>query len=137
MVDHRRVAAGVTEALQDAIEFDYCRMVISVNDENEGVSFELRAHFEVCETCNGRGAVVNPSIDEQGLTQEDFDQDPDFREEYCQGRYDIPCPECKGRNVVLVPDEKNDPAALEAYQRIVEGAVDSVRERMHEREMGY
>lgn len=137
MTDHRRVAAAIAEELRDKIEFDDCRMIISVNDEDEGVSYELHAHFDVCDTCGGRGSVVNPSIDEQGLTQEDFDEDPDFREEYCRGRYDILCPECKGRRVILVPDETNDPAALKAYQDMIQGAADYAREREYERKMGY
>lgn len=137
MADHRRIAATVKGWLADRIHYDYCSMRIKVDDEDADKEYILHAHFDVCGTCDGRGSVVNPSIDERGLTQEDFDEDPDFRVEYCRGRYDVPCPECAGRNVVLVPDDENDPAALEAYQRIVEGAWQGAAEEAREREMGY
>lgn len=58
--------------------------------------------FEVCPRCEGRGKIVNPSIDGHGLSQEDFDQDPDFEEAYFAGRYDIACTECRGLRVVDV-----------------------------------
>lgn len=54
----------------------------------------------VCPVCRGEGHHVNPSIDEGGLTAEDFAEDPDFEEAYFSGRYDVPCVECGGANVV-------------------------------------
>ena len=138
MPDHRRVAAEVAFSLQNAnITPDHCTRTITFYDEENGAKYKLHASYEVCGTCDGRGRIVNPSIDEHGLTQEDFDEDPDFREDYCRGTYDVTCPECNGIRVVLVPDEDNDPAALEAYRRILSGLEDYVRERLHEREMGY
>ena len=54
----------------------------------------------VCPVCNGEGKTVNPSIDAGGLTREDFDEDPDFREDYMSGMYDITCRACNGQRVV-------------------------------------
>lgn len=79
----------------------------------------LPAKYEVCPTCRGNGKHVNPAIDGNGLTQEDFDeQGPDFREDYMSGVYDVTCQECKGLRVVLVPDREQLTAEqLEAYEK--------------------
>ena len=71
----------------------------------------------VCPRCSGEGKIVNPAIDGNGLSREDFDEDPDFREDYMSGLYDVVCPECNGRNVVLVVDESlSDPELLSKYE---------------------
>lgn len=75
-----------------------------VEDDN-GEEHELPTVWAVCPTCNGEGKHTNPSIDCGGLTREDFDEDPDFADEYKAGRYDVTCYGCKGRRVVKVVDE--------------------------------
>lgn len=67
-------------------------------------TLSLPAKYEVCESCRGEGKHVNPAIDGNGLSQEDFDQDPDFEEAYFSGVYDIQCLECKGARVVAKLD---------------------------------
>lgn len=59
-------------------------------------------HWEVCDLCDGRGTVINPSIDANGLTGEDFAEDPDFATDYFNGTYDVQCPRCAGRTTVPV-----------------------------------
>lgn len=56
--------------------------------------------YQICPVCDGEGKTVNPDIDSNGLTREDFDEDPDFREDYMSGMYDITCKACKGLRVV-------------------------------------
>ena len=63
------------------------------------------AHYDVCGRCRGSGVHVNPSIDGNGLSREDFDADPDFSDAYFSGCYDVTCYECKGLRVVPVLDE--------------------------------
>ncbi len=70
--------------------------------EGDEVDTEFPAKFEVCGTCQGKGSHVNPSIDSQGISQEEFEQDPDFAESYFAGNYDMQCVECKGLRVVPV-----------------------------------
>ena len=71
-----------------------------LNDENgDDVEYLIPAHYTVCNTCEGKGSHVNPAIDSHGLSREDFDDDPDFAEDYFAGRYDIPCNECRGKRV--------------------------------------
>ena len=56
--------------------------------------------FIVCPVCGGKGTTVNPNIDAHGLTREDFDDDPDFAEDYNSGMYDQVCACCDGKRVV-------------------------------------
>jgi hypothetical protein len=66
---------------------------------------EAKVHFEVCPTCEGRGKYVNPNVDREGLTADDFSEDPDFAENYHSGLYDVGCVHCQGQRVVPVADD--------------------------------
>lgn len=73
----------------------------------DGFKADVEATFEhavnglvVCPICEGTGTYVNPAIDSQGLSAEDFNEDPDFAEDYRRGVYDVGCKCCIGRNVV-------------------------------------
>ncbi len=76
----------------------------------------------VCSGCQGRGEYVNPSIDSHGLSQEDFDQDPDFRDDYRSGVYNVTCELCKGRAVMPELPEADD---------ILRTARDKFLDQMH------
>lgn len=76
---------------------------------------ELPIKFVVCGTCQGRGLHVNPSVDCGGLTGEDFERDPDFREEYFNGAYDVQCYECHGNRVVPQVNEEKCSNEQKAY----------------------
>ena len=60
--------------------------------------------WAICNVCDGNGTHVNPSIDCGGLTQDDFDQDPEFAESYFSGRYDQTCSGCNGSGKVRIVD---------------------------------
>ena len=51
--------------------------------------------WHICIVCSGEGTVVNPNIDDRGLSAEHMD-DPDFQDNYCAGVYDIACRACGG-----------------------------------------
>jgi predicted methyltransferase len=70
----------------------------------------------VCTMCQGRGEYVNPSIDSHGLTREDFDEDPDFKEDYISGVYNMSCELCGGRAVEPEFDEDYNVDAKELIQ---------------------
>jgi len=72
----------------------------SVDDDGEPIQRKVSIHYVVCPVCDGRGSYVNPNIDRQGLSREDFDQDPDFADDYMTGRFNIACALCNGRNVI-------------------------------------
>ena len=70
----------------------------------------------VCPTCDGTGTHVNPSIDGNGISAEDFANDPDFAESYFGGHFDVRCHECDGRNVIEVIDEDACKTKLSWYK---------------------
>lgn len=76
----------------------------TLDDETREIEVELPAKFEVCSRCDGEGKHTNPAIDGNGISQEEFDQDPDFEEAYREGRYDVACERCGGKRVELVVD---------------------------------
>lgn len=96
--------------------FDEKRMLVSVTIGDK--EYELPCIYSVCPTCDGKGSHVNPSIDADGLTAEDFAEDPEFAESYFRGAYDMPCNECKGRRVVPDLDRDNiDKTLLEQFDK--------------------
>lgn len=99
---------------------EYIEGFVWPEDENEDVpSVVLPSKYEVCDVCDGRGRIVNPSIDGHGITREEFDNDPEFFDDYRRGVYDINCPECGGLRVVCVLDEARcTDAQIAAYDRV-------------------
>ncbi len=65
----------------------------------------LPCKFITCYSCDGKGKHVNPDIDSHGLTEEDFERDPQFREDYFKGRYDVTCYNCAGKRVIPAIDK--------------------------------
>lgn len=93
--------------------------------------------FEVCPTCHGKGTHVNPSVDCNGLTREDFDEDPDFLDSYMSGMYDVSCYECKGERVVPVrDDERIEPKLLQRIKEQEEELYEFRQLQASERRMG-
>ncbi len=79
------------------------------------------AIYEVCSRCQGHGVHDHPAFS-NGITDEEFRQDPGFREEYMAGTYDVTCDTCHGQRVVLVPNRQEiDPKIL---QQIDEDAAE-------------
>lgn len=76
------------------------KFTVICNNGDGRRELSLPGKYVVCTRCGGDGEYCNPAIDGHGLTQEDFDADPDFAEGYISGRYNIPCRECKGERVV-------------------------------------
>lgn len=88
--------------------------------ESDGYIY-LRSHLVVCPTCKGEGVQMNPSIANHAYTWEEFNEDPEFAENYRNGTYDIPCLECRGIRVVPEPDpELNTPEDMKKYERFIE-----------------
>jgi hypothetical protein len=111
--------------------------------EEAETTLVLPAKLEICDLCRGMGTVVDPSIDAGGLSREDFDEDPEFEEDYFGGVHDIPCPQCGGKRVVpvvdyqgLAPDQKKE---FDEYQREQEAASEEAYndKRTQMAEMGY
>ena len=64
--------------------------------------------WAICSGCRGNGTHVNPSIDCGGITQDEFDEDPEFAESYFRGDYDVSCKPCGGSGKVKVMSEHNN-----------------------------
>jgi len=100
-----RVRAGERGAWFKRVDASRMKATVVLRWEDEDgeeheQDVEVPIQFEVCPTCRGKGTHVNPSIDCNGLTAEDFAEDPDFREEYFSGAYDQVCNQCGGERVV-------------------------------------
>ena len=107
------------------------------DDDGEEESVTVALKYEVCPTCEGKGRHVNPSIDCDGLTAEDFAEDPDFREEYMSGRYDVTCYGCKGKRVVLELDRDSvDTTVLARIDAMLDERARYEWESAAERRMG-
>lgn len=125
------------ERASDWFTFDERRMVLEL-ETVDGDVVTVPARFDVCGTCDGRGAHVNPSIDSHGLTRDDFAADPDFADEYFGGAYDVTCNECNGRRVSPVVDEIRATAEqIAAWETAAADAGAAAIEREHEIRMGY
>tara|TARA_Y100000310_G_scaffold73381_2_gene69521 strand:- start:740 stop:1291 length:552 start_codon:yes stop_codon:yes gene_type:complete len=97
----------------------------------------------LCPHCEGDGTMVNPNIDCGGLSQEDFDDDPDFEEDYHSGRYDIQCSHCKGEKIVhavnfdYVNEGSDVDLILKAVDEAEEDRYADAYERANELKWGY
>ncbi len=100
------------------------------------VTVALPAKRIVCDRCNGTG-VHDPSAFSNGFTGEEMDQDPDFKEAYFSGRYDVTCEECNGNRVVdVVDDEQLRPRMARRYwDRVEETNAIEAEAAAHRRSM--
>lgn len=57
--------------------------------------------WRICPACQGEGHGVNPNIDSNGLSADDFNDDPEFAEDYASGAYDVSCAACGGSGKIL------------------------------------
>jgi hypothetical protein len=70
---------------------------------------------EVCRTCRGKGTtwLGRPSSDAVSFTGGEWNEmHPDEQDEWMDGTYDQPCPECKGLRVVDEPTAEGTPPAV-------------------------
>lgn len=110
-IDHRIIAETTSSYIERYGEVKENFLIIDTNEDEdlrellEDLFNEIPDELEIpltkiiCPTCEGRGSYVNPSIDSNGLTREDFDEDPFFEEDYLSGIYDVVCKECRGHGL--------------------------------------
>lgn len=137
----RRDVAAETRPWYKSLDRQRMTVIVEIIDldTEEEREATLPVKFVVCPTCDGRGTHVNPSIDAHGITAEEWDRDWDDeeREAYLSGRYDVPCYECKGANVVPEVDERRaDPAVVKLLDDQRASAAESDRISRMERMMG-
>lgn len=85
-----RVRAANRGNFFDSINESKMLLTVKIHDHDEDVEQHVEFPFkwEVCGLCNGRGKHVNPSIDCNGISAEEFSEDPEFAEGYMRGDYD-------------------------------------------------
>lgn len=104
-----------------------------ISHDEDGNEITLNGKYEVCHTCSGSGKTVNPSIDGNGISRDQFDEDPDFAEAYFRGDYDVTCRTCEGKRVEVVIDEENNSKELiDAYYREEQEKYEYAREQYAE-----
>lgn len=98
---------------------------------------ELPAKFSLCPRCRGVGSHVNPAIDGNGISPDEFREDPDFEESYFRGDYDVACYRCAGEKVIKIVDRERASAAdLKIYDDRVRELRDLEAEEAAERRVG-
>lgn len=135
--DHRlqsreRWCKDVNDAAMTAV----ITLPVPSEDAEEDVTVPIR--YIICTTCNGRGRHVNPSVDSNGISAEEFAEDPDFAEQYRRGDYDVTCYGCGGKRVQPMLDI--DKITKELHARIdkhLEEREAYRRERVNEIARGY
>lgn len=138
----RRVRAGMKSKWYESLDESKMQATLLLCYEEEGTggveeSVTVPFRFEVCSICDGKGTHVNPSIDASGLTAEDFADDPDFAEDYCNGVYNVTCYGCGGKRVEAVMDrDRCDPALLQRIDAEEEERNDFRLMQESERRMG-
>lgn len=90
----------------DSENAKFCSCDVCTADAWGTASYSLPASYEVCHKCDGKGTHVNPAVDGHGISREEFDEDPEFREAYMSGVYDITCQHCEGLRVIPVINEE-------------------------------
>jgi hypothetical protein len=102
-------------------------------EDADGIEREIPTTWGVCPVCRGKGTHVNPAIDCNGLTGEDFADDPDFADAYRNGDYDELCRRCRGRTTARVVDvDACEPHLLALYYADVEADQEYDAERLAE-----
>jgi hypothetical protein len=110
-------------------------LIIELDD---GTETEIPSKFEVCWRCEGQGSHVNPAIDGNGISPEEFAEDPDFAEAYLAGHYDVRCETCHGERVTLEPDyDQMSPDLAEQVEEYYALQAELRRDREHQQRYGY
>lgn len=90
--------------------------LVTWDDVGDEVVLELPAKFALCPRCRGAGSHVNPAVDGNGISPQEFAEDPDFQESYFAGVYDVACERCGGEKVIKVIDRaRAKPIDLKIY----------------------
>lgn len=115
------------------------RLAVIDCESEDGSTYKLMwpAERKLCPQCDGDGTMVNPAIDGNGLSSEDFAEDPDFREQYMRGDYDVKCDECDGNKFVLEPliDDLPENIRTDYFRHLEEQRRFEAEERRHQRDL--
>lgn len=105
----------------------------------ESPGLELKAHREVCPTCTGTGSTWHGwgGSDACSFTADEWDDlGEDDQVNYLEGVYDLPCPSCKGRNVVEIVTVTSTPTMIGEIGAMVQAEADLQASERAERAFG-
>ena len=126
------------EAMIDYDQDDILDLLASCWDDNRGVFVvHVPITIHVCDQCCGTGTMVDPSIDCNGISSDDFDADPQFREDYFAGMFDMKCSQCNGLRVEGHPEWNPTNPLHEALRDYATDMAELEQERRIELRYGY
>lgn len=97
---------------------------------------QLPARYDVCPTCDGHGVKCTIGAMTGSGYGESCYEDPQFAEDYRNGVYDAPCPECKGRRIITVVKEEDIPQHLKKrYEAHLADELEADMERRAEQQL--
>lgn len=87
------------------------RTIVFMDEVGE---IKLPAAWAICTRCRGDGKHGNPAFD--GMSTNEFAEDPEFAERYFAGDYDVRCRTCNGTGKVLIADHTRcTPEQIQRY----------------------
>lgn len=99
--------------------------------------YQLPWKWEICRNCRGMGSHVNRAIDGNGISAEEFAEDPDFEEAYFSGAYDVPCDNgCTGGKAKVLDRDRATPDQIRDYEEWLESHYETEAIYAAERRMG-
>jgi hypothetical protein len=86
-------------------------ITVDIYTNRDAIKVSFPARWIICEACDGHATTTRHiECDGGGFTASEWadacGDDPDFAKDYFSGRYDRPCPDCKGLGRVQVIDEE-------------------------------
>jgi len=116
------------------------RIKVIVYDEDESYETTAPGYRVVCPRCGGSGTHDHPAFS-NGITGSEWAEwEPEERENYMNGTYDVPCEECHGRNVVDEIDwetwEGEDPKSAKLHLDHLRGVAADHAEQEYCRRYG-
>lgn len=135
-----RVRAALTAKWYDQLdENNSTATVLIYDDSGEEMLITVPFYYNRCDTCDGSGSYVNPSIDSGGITQDDWDDwSHEEQDYYFSGGYDICCATCSGSGEVPEPDtEKATPEQMKLVEAKIKENYLYALEREREIRYGY
>lgn len=106
-----------------SVSLDFTEVLGNFDPEGNIDLDNIPAKYEVCNSCYGTGTTTrHVEMDGGGFTASEWaEQDDEFKEDYLNGVYDRPCPECKGQRVVAeVNEEACSKEFLDIYHKYLE-----------------
>lgn len=112
-------------------------VLIYLREDDPELASKLVIAKEVCPTCSGHGVTWHGRSNVAFTSGEWYDMDEDDRDGYMSGRYDGPCPQCNGNNVVdKVSAERSDDEAFAEFERMCREESGHRQAQAQERAMG-